>query len=263
MVSKIAKEDIEALKEEGIDLTVDEIIRLNAFGLKVERDIDSSELYVLPRVAIVGETSFHEPTIGSEIWLREASRLYNMDDYETFIQIRALSLYMGIEELPNPSNKDEVLGCVSKMLDGLKNNTIEQVMNALTYVIEGNYSLDMEKKAKKKESKKFSDEDECEDDDEIKGDNCFEIGLLNEGILYKLGSSKELKNMTTSRLLQLLKFKKMMKWGMNKKESESKRLGEYYAVLEEIRDNHKVKEDLIRWQRSIQNLGANTHLETR
>lgn len=69
MVSKMAISDIEALKEDGIELTPQEIIRLNAFGLKVERNTESSEYSVPPRVSILGDVAFHEPTIGSEIWM--------------------------------------------------------------------------------------------------------------------------------------------------------------------------------------------------
>ena len=70
MVSKMAKDDIDSLRDEGLDLTVDEIVRINAFGLRVERGAESAELYNLPRAAILGDVVFHEPTIGSDIWLK-------------------------------------------------------------------------------------------------------------------------------------------------------------------------------------------------
>lgn len=70
MVSQMAKDDIDSLRDEGLDLTVDEIVRINAFGLRVERGAESAELYNLPRAAILGDVVFHEPTIGSDIWLK-------------------------------------------------------------------------------------------------------------------------------------------------------------------------------------------------
>ena len=70
MTSAMARDDIEALKDDGIDLTVDEIVRINAFGLRVERGAESAELYNLPRASILGDVVFHEPTIGSDIWLK-------------------------------------------------------------------------------------------------------------------------------------------------------------------------------------------------
>ena len=70
MTSAMARDDIEALKDDGIDLSVDEIVRINAFGLRAERGAESAELYNLPRTAILGDVVFHEPTIGSDIWLK-------------------------------------------------------------------------------------------------------------------------------------------------------------------------------------------------
>lgn len=55
MISKMAMEDIDSLAAEGINLTPQEIIRLNAFGLKVEKGTDAAEQFALPRVALLGE----------------------------------------------------------------------------------------------------------------------------------------------------------------------------------------------------------------
>ena len=91
MVSKMAMEDIEALREEGIEVTPEEIIRLNAFGLKVERNTDSSEYSIMPRVAILGDVVFYEPTIGSEMWFNNVSKVFDLDDYQTYFQLRVYS----------------------------------------------------------------------------------------------------------------------------------------------------------------------------
>ena len=40
-----------------------------------------------------------------------------------------------------------------------------------------------------------------------------------------------------------MKYKKMMKYGMNNKKREAENLGKYYAVIDEIKQNHKQEEN--------------------
>jgi len=103
--------------------------------------------------------------------------------------------------------------------------------DALMYAIEGNKPFDGEHSPIK---------DNGEDDDEMVDieNSCFEVGILNNGLLYNLGSVDQLKGMTKSRMLALVQYKRMMKFGASFKDAEARALGEYYAVLEEIKGNH-------------------------
>ena len=92
MISKMAMEDIDSLAAEGINLTPQEIIRLNAFGLKVEKGTDAAEQFALPRVALLGKLAIRQPTIGSEIWFSQASQVYDIEETGTYSIIRAYSL---------------------------------------------------------------------------------------------------------------------------------------------------------------------------
>lgn len=53
----------------GLRPTFQDIIRLNALALEVERMRASFAENELPRVSFLGDAVFHEPTIGSEMWL--------------------------------------------------------------------------------------------------------------------------------------------------------------------------------------------------
>lgn len=92
MISKMAIEDIDSLAEEGIKLTPREIVRLNAYGLKVERSTDAAERYALPRVAMLGKLTLRQPTIGSEIFLQKAAAVFDFDSVDTWLTLRVLSL---------------------------------------------------------------------------------------------------------------------------------------------------------------------------
>ena len=80
MVSKTAQADVEDMWDEGLKPTFNDIIRLNALALEVERVQAGFSLSELPRVAILGNVVFHEPTIGSEIWIASSSKMFDTDD---------------------------------------------------------------------------------------------------------------------------------------------------------------------------------------
>ena len=238
MTSAMARDDIEALKDDGIDLSVDEIVRINAFGLRVERGAESAELYNLPRASILGDVVFHEPTIGSDIWLKQVGALFDLDEYDTFTQLRALSMSMDYDKLPDPANKELVMRGVEELLGKLSCYTRRQLENALLYCIEGNF--DFANEPTPVSNKRTSDSDWKDED---YSNFCFQVGVLNDGILLELGTPTELKSMTTSQLLALVEYKKMIKYGMNNKKREAENLGKYYAVIDEIKQNHKQEEN--------------------
>lgn len=57
MVSQLAIEDIKALTDEGCTVSPEDVIRLNALSLKIERQPDF-RFSTLPRVALCGDVRF-------------------------------------------------------------------------------------------------------------------------------------------------------------------------------------------------------------
>lgn len=53
MVSQMAKDDLCALEEQGVKLTIEDIVKLNALGCRCENHPDSLAFYALPRCAFV------------------------------------------------------------------------------------------------------------------------------------------------------------------------------------------------------------------
>lgn len=68
MISEMAREDLAALRAEGVRLTDEQVIRLNSLGLLVERGPHSGEVFAAPRVGWAGPVAIHEPTIQSSRW---------------------------------------------------------------------------------------------------------------------------------------------------------------------------------------------------
>ncbi len=78
MVSEMAMEDVERLEKEGCHINARDIIRLNALGLKLEKQPDF-RLASLPRIAVLGNVILRQPTISQDIFLDDASLILSND----------------------------------------------------------------------------------------------------------------------------------------------------------------------------------------
>ena len=239
MVSKMAMDEIDSLAAEGIKLTPQEIIRLNAFGLKVEKGVDAAEQFALPRFATLGNLTLRQPTIGSEIWMQQASQMFEtMASPDTFLALRIYSLSKKQDELVSPYDTNALVKEIEELKEKLKPLTYDQIDAALSFVVQGFNHFDCEMKStRKREDKEDDGEGYYESDDEY---SCVEVGLMKDGLMLNLGTISELKDMTTSSLLMLVDYKKQAEFGVSHmKANKNRRLVDYYCVLEDIKDAAK------------------------
>ena len=139
MISQMAMEDIAALRTDGIDVPPREVVRLNVLGLRVERGPDSPDVFGAPRVAFLGDVVLREPSLGSDMWLRQTADAFNLDDdAQTWFALRVLSCAVPWRELPDPTRPRAVRKDVERTLRELSDFTIRQVENALSWCIDGN-----------------------------------------------------------------------------------------------------------------------------
>ena len=236
MISKMAMEDIDSLADEGIKLTPQEIIRLNAFGLKVERATDAAERYALPRVAMLGKLTLRQPTIGSEIFLQKAAAAYDFASVDTWMTLRILSLSMDQSELPEPYDSTKMNELITALIEELRPLTYEQIITALQYATEGNCHWDGERKPPLKR--------EDDDNDSIKRDDMsLEIGMMHDGLILKIGTIAEIKSLTTSSLRALIDYKREIDSGeAARKNDRNRALVDYYGILDELKKAHKERQ---------------------
>lgn len=89
MTSQMAMDDIRQLKKQGIDIDPEDVVRLNALGLRITEDPDC-ELAALPRVATLEGVTFRQPSVAKDILLDDLFRLYSQDEstrlcYEAYV----------------------------------------------------------------------------------------------------------------------------------------------------------------------------------
>lgn len=239
MISETAKCDVEDMWESGLKPTVHDIIRLNAIALQVEQARASFAVSILPRVSFLGDVVFREPTIGHEIWLASASRLFDANDDETYLMLRAFSLSMPQDELPDPYNKDKVLEGVQVFRDKMAFATLRQMCAAMCYVIHG-----FSQTAGEYPTPRKVDEDEDKDDVKSNADECYEIGLLHRGMAFRLGTAAEMKNLTPKALNEMLLDVMSKEYATDmRKDMVSTAEDNYLRTLDEITARLKAEKD--------------------
>ena len=196
MISETARADIEDMWAQGLKPTFADIIRLNAVALAAERAKAGFALEVLPRVAFLGSVAFREPTIGSEIWMAEAARLFRADAPETFMFLRAFSLSRPQSELPDAADEKAVLAEIEVFRASLGFATLAQIAAAVAYAVHGFDPEAGETPALKSESDVLPLPDGSEE--------CFDIGLLRRGMLCRIGSAADLRNLPRRALREMV-----------------------------------------------------------
>jgi hypothetical protein len=200
MVSPTAIADIKAAIASGVELTPEDIIRLNALGLRHDFTKSRTEMRIMPRVAWLGDVAFREPAIGHEIWMAEAADVFNLDNAETRIKVRAYCLAQQPLLLPpmtvgRAKLKQEVSDFCRKRLGSF---TLGQVASALVFAECGDTQtareLPVPKPPTRRRKAKPVPDGEC----------CYEVGLLRNGVLLRLGSPDQLKDMTVTELELLI-----------------------------------------------------------
>lgn len=194
MVSKRAEADVMDMWDAGLRPTFGDIVRLNALALRVDGARGAFALGVLPRVAFIGGVSFREPTVGSEIWLAAASRLFDVDDAETFMMLRAFSLSCDQSALPDAADEKGVMSAVMAFRGRLAAFTVRQIVAAVGYAVHG-FSAHEGETAKPREGTGADDGGEL---------RSVHAGLLRQGVVYRLGSMAELRGLQPSVLRGML-----------------------------------------------------------
>lgn len=197
MVSAYAMEDVERMEAEGLKPAPADIIRLNALGCRVERGEHDEGLSTMPRCAFVGDLVFREPTIGSEIWIADVSRQFDMENAETLLLVRAYALARDQKDLPDALDAAAVKAEVERFKrEKLAAMTVRELVAAVGYAMHGNGAAALE----------FAEEDRGSggSPDATSSRTCVELGLLYRGMAMRLGSAAELKALTSSTLDEMI-----------------------------------------------------------
>lgn len=232
MISRTAIDALDELTEKGLRPTPEDVVRLNAAGLKLEAARGKNVgdcTYLLPRVAAISETiSFRQPTIGHEIWLDKVAQVADTDDYQTLLSLNAFALSRPVDDLPDPYDRAAVKDAAGAFLETLRDYTRDQIYAAINYC---RYGADVT--AGEKTATTATDGD-LPADESPDWDECVAVGVLNEGRAVLWGmSAAEMKRMTASELSAVISRARLYHQ-MPESSSVDFWTGRFYATLDEI-----------------------------
>lgn len=237
MISKMAMDDIAALRADGIDVPPREVVRLNVLGLRVERGPDSPDVFAAPRVAFLGDVVLREPPLGADMWMRQAADAFNIDDdAQTWFSLRVLSCAVPWRELPDPMRPRAVRNAVERTLRDISDFTLRQVENALSWCIDGNLEETGENPPPRASNENSADDET----DEMPTRYSPEFGLFWRGVALRLGTAADLKDLTAGALMAACDRAETMS-GLfgDVKETKGRALGDYLRALDAVRNAGK------------------------
>lgn len=232
MISKTAMEDIAALGADGIEVPPREVVRLNALGLRVDRGADSAALSEAPRVAFLGDAVLREPTLGSDMWLRQAFDVFDCDDAETYHWLLTLTCAVPWRDLPDPTDRRAVKKAVREVQRRLGDATLRQLSNALEWCTCGNAPETGE------EPPPRASEDDGADEPPAR--YAPEFGLFIRGAAARIGTAADMKDMTTSAMIAACDRAEKLATaaaggGADRKAEENKAFGDYMRALDAVK----------------------------
>lgn len=228
MVSKTAKEDIEQLIADGLMPSVNDIIRLNALGLKLEKSPTScEELFYMPRIAYLGDIILRQPTLGHEIWFDEVARIVDMADSMTNLAVTAYACSVfDADDLPKPDSKFNVVKEIVKFKRLIRKFTVPQILVATRYVCDGNDAQLYE----------YPITHEADAQDIPKEAVSIPVGILLDGIAVGLPMSvDEAKKITSGKYHAMVRRHLKASNMIDSKAENECASGEYFATLDAIR----------------------------
>ena len=231
MKSEMAEADLQKMIADGLKPTIDDIIRLNALGLKCELSQGGGEFYALPRVAFLGRLAFREPTIGHGIWIDSVMRSCDGKDVSTRIAVDAFALSRDVESLPDSNDRKKCIDAVDAFVNKeLARFTFRQIVCALVYAKNGSSAI----------SNEFPEPPMADGDDSgthPADDVALSIfsGVMFETLAFGLGLTvRDVSKLTISKANQLQEVA-LMRNGIDlAKKRHGTRVAEYYTTKEAI-----------------------------
>ena len=244
MVSQYAVGRIEELQAAGLKPTVRDVIRLNAFGLRIEAAKGRSpvdQIDLLPRVAyLFPDIYLRQPTIGHEIWIDDVMRYCDPSDMQTKCAIWCFALSHDFDKLPDafdPKNLKKAVDVFNKRFAPF---TFDQLITAVGYCRHGCDPSACEQPANLK-----NEDDPGEDvDPRLRPiDTSVAIGTMLCGVASMTSASlHDLKSLTIAQLRELIRLSAKYH-GVQLADASKAAEAEFEEVLWEIRTRLEKERD--------------------
>lgn len=139
MVCQMAMDDIGLLSERGLTLMPEEIIRLNAIGLRVVANPACADVVAAPRIGWAGDIAVHQPTVQADVWIETyAQRWFDGDVFASACAFAyAHGRVRGFFSRPEMQARESALAAIGEWNAGLA-VTGDELKAAYDYAVSGN-----------------------------------------------------------------------------------------------------------------------------
>lgn len=219
MISQLAKEDLQDLRDAGLQPSDEDVVRLHALALRIT-DGPETNAANAPRWATAGAVVFYEPTVGAREWFRFARAFVADEDTEDMLFAFACANGRRRGYLDALRDKADIERALGQFLFSL-NATASEVTRAVNYVTLG---LDRVEPAEAKKTDPTKDRGNYDALEDLIQQAAASTGLTMDDILTQ----------TPSRLWGMI-YAANVKAGMEMTKTTAKAHAEYLATLHEIR----------------------------
>lgn len=137
MISALFRRDYQKLTAEGIALSPDEVVRLNALALQVKLAAKPFLDTHSPRILFMPGFTLREPTVAHDMWLERVAEYFDMDDNRIFRFVYAFALSRDAAKLPDALKPRRVIRKVfafaRKRLISLTGETLADAIDFILY----------------------------------------------------------------------------------------------------------------------------------
>lgn len=226
MFAKLARIDIDNLRQQGFAPTDEEVIKLNDIAVRIENGKETTAVN-MPRVAKAGSVVLHEPTIGAMQWWYDYGR---DSQFSSKMQMNTYFFMLAnardIEKLSKLTSPKDIQSAVKQWMKGV-DATEGELWRALLYVKHADAGIE--------ESNEEVNEEEVMR-------RLWMTVIASAGALGIV--PEQLKTTTQSELVALLIHANLMA-GIPMKQSVAKDYIQYKQLLRSIEDRcNKEKEGL-------------------
>lgn len=145
MLSAMFRRDFASFEAQGLRMTPEDVVRLNALALRVRLSATAPRSAHLPRLVFMPRDSawrtpltLREPTVAHELWIEQAFRFIDGDDDRNWLFVHAYALSRPAEGLADAFSPRRVVRAVFRFAaKRLVRFTHEQLSSAVEYCLFG------------------------------------------------------------------------------------------------------------------------------
>lgn len=234
------------LKAEGIDLTPEDVIRLNALAIKAHNVSDTAINVHVQRAAFLPKKHWwnrrvvlRELTVAHWLWLEQVGELFQMGNLRAAYVLYAYAMSLDANNLPDPFKVELVKKNIDKFAKAnLYWLTDRQLFGAVDYCLVG-----ADWKANESAPEKANKEVDDVDDADIEVAPSPMLSIITVGRAYGIGlSADDLKHLLPSEVEEAITMAQLRAGLIERDGAKARAVAAYVRAREEIRNRNKVEE---------------------